>query len=348
MRSSVRIVFVVVLALLSFDAGAQSHPPSYYDNATWVGTSSGVAKVLTSSGAETDYALSSTPKRVAIDDRNGVVWIFRPRAKLRALNFDGTVAVADLNVPLPDLSIPAADVDPLVPPDTTILLQTLTPKYAGLAVDLATGDVWVAIGTGYFRYSQTGSLISSSTPSIVGVPSPDYAVGMAISGSRHWEAFRNSVRDLTSGLTITPPSNQSVVAIDADRDSGNLFVVYSGSIVRYSSSGALLFSLSINNGVSVTADPAGGAYVATTTDLIHLDSTNALVFDLAPYSGAMPPTPIVALTVDLSNEHAWVASPFILEDVTTAPAINRQVIFAPKTMKSHGVGTSASLLMCAQ
>ena len=184
---------------------------------------------------------TANTKAHAVDVGGENYWILSWDAILRSYDFEGNQKVS------------------VTPPTTPGGGDKIS-----LEVDFKDGSVMLAFGTKLYHYSETGSLVRTTTFSdSVQAIAIDARVGHTI------VVRSNSVVgiDRDDGSTTFTISLSGGTSVGVDPFTGEFWVSFASTIRQYSSSGSELNNVSLSGGAGVAIDGLNGAWVASGASL---------------------------------------------------------------------------------
>jgi RHS repeat-associated protein len=256
---------------------AQESPAAV--NALWVAESSGVIKVAAADGT----LLLEVPglanvRAAAVDHHRPTLWLYAGQ-NVYAYGYDGTQKL----------------VVPLVLPN---------PANAALAVNEHDGSIWLGADQNLVSVSASGQVLQSLLLA-------DNVKSLAIdaAGALLWVGAASSAAayDAIAGTLVSSLDlGASPDLRDLDLDpSGKIWVALSTGVRRYAEDGSLLLAATVTAPLHVAGDGHGGAWVATTKDVLQLSPAGQVTVSLSPFGGQGK---IVEVVLDPSNGDAWVAN----------------------------------------
>jgi RHS repeat-associated protein len=191
-----------------------------------------------------------------------------------------------------------------------------SPVY--LAAHPADGSVWVAIGTTVFQLDSHGVVKTSLTTSkaVVALTADRVGQRVWVAAGTTLSAY-NTTAQVTS--TIYLGSGNPALAASSDAGSGDLWVVVSSEVRRYSGTGQLAAHTALASAAAgglIAADGQGTAWLAVGSDLYHLDAQGAV--EGASIPTAADTTSIRALAADPTDGSLWVARKVQVHHVDSA------------------------------
>lgn len=257
----------------------------------WISAGDGVFKISPADGIPVlELAGLSHILALTVDETNNHVWLYS-RKHLRAYDAQGKLLVnADMPRNFPGNSP------------------------AGMAVDSATGNVWIGIHHKLYHLDLQGNL--QATLSL-----KNDITGLALdrARSRLWVAENHGLVALdkvgNTFLTINLGREDKPTGINYDASLDQVWVASKHKLARYDQAGAQIFSARLGDGIEVgrflAADGQGGLWAASKRKLAHFDSNGILQFTLQPFTtdpdggGAWK---IIDLASDIRSHTVWVAS----------------------------------------
>jgi RHS repeat-associated protein len=280
--------------------GFAQSPTPHFENALWIAETGGLLKVATADG-DLLFEISGLGevRAVAVDDRRGMVWLYAERT-LRAYGFDGE---AQLSIPV----------------------SSPNSAHAALTVNAEDGSVWLGTGKDLWSFSASGQLLHSlRLASNIETLSADGANG------RLWVGTANDVvaRDLPSAAPLQAlelGAQPAVNDLSVDPATGEVWVALRDGVRRFNLAGQLLSSTPTRD-VRRVAATEGGAWAATTKDLLKITASGSIALALRPFSGNGA---ISELAADSSDGSIWLANNKDVVQVSGAGQRLRYLEFQP-------------------
>lgn len=297
------------LVLVSTDGAGNTSAPtavtlgplrSPFVDALWVATSEGLHKLATSDGAPLLQIAEPVGLRaVRVDERQHVVWAYRPGALL-AYDFSGTL-LRSVALPLP------ADYSEATP--------------VALAAASHSGSVWVSVGETLQRVDAQGSVRLTAI-----FPAPIVAVVVDLDRDEIWVGTPGELGAYRE--TFIPPQRVPVLvpvrtlelagagelrALAWEAAARRLWVGLTGGVRVYDDAEGLVAETVLASTTSaISLDGQGGMWVATPTQLLRLGPAGQLHTALDPWPGAGP---LIGVAGQARDGSAWVTSATTLTQV---------------------------------
>ncbi len=291
---------VVSLALLAPGQTlvAQENPAAV--NALWVAESAGVLEVATADGSLLLEVPGLTNVRAAaVDHHRPTLWLYAGH-NVYAYGYDGAQKL----------------VVPLALPN---------PSNAALAVNEHDGSIWLGADQNLVSVSASGQVLQS-------LRLADNVKSLAVdaAGALLWVGTASSAGayDAISGAQVSAlglGSSPDLRDLDLDT-SGKVWVALGSGVRSYAEDGTLLLAAAVAAPLHVAGDGHGGAWVATTKDVLQLGPAGQVTASLSPFGGQGT---IVEVVLDPSNGDAWVANDRAVAQVDTGGHLVRAFQFQP-------------------
>jgi len=289
----------IAFALLAVaQTDAQQDPATV--NALWVAESSGVLKIATADGSlRLEIPGLANVRAVAVDHHRPTIWLYAGQ-NLYAYGYDGS---QELVVPL---SLP-------------------DPSRASLAVNEHDGSIWLGADQNLVSISSSGQALRS-----LQLAANVQSLAIDAAGSLLWVGTSSSAAafDAISGAQVSSldlGSRPDLRDLDVD-PTGRVWVALDAGVRRYAEDGTLLLAAALTGSLHVAGDGHGGAWVATSKNLLRLSPGGQVTASVSPFGDQGK---IVEVVLDSSNDGAWVANETSVAQVDAADHLVRAFQFQP-------------------
>ncbi|MDH5528240.1 MAG: HYR domain-containing protein, partial [Nitrospirota bacterium] len=294
------IVFTALLAFVAFSVPATSQtPPSatLYEDAAWIGTESGIARVGIADGqVKVSVPMSAPEIAIAVDERRLIVWAFNGTT---ISNFDFNGAL-QFSVPVTS-GLPEGD--PLL----------AVPS----AINPNDGSVWAGVGRNLYHVFPDGTVTGP-------VVFDDHIKGLAVDDPRGrvWVGVRNQLAllDLSANPILPPVAVPSLKDLAVDEGTGEAWVVTPTALKRFDATLTSLFSQDLDIAPKhVSTHGGGGIWVASYSEVVRFNAAGVEQSRVTPFAavdpdsydesgGTLVTVTIEALDVTHDDTVAWVGS----------------------------------------
>lgn len=299
-------VFLTIAVTASCKLQEQLGDPDQL-SALWVSAHQGVARLDVGTG-EPLLVLPDTRKNaaIAVDAQRSILWVQVDRA-LRAYSFDGETL------------------------DEQLILDADAGRHDDviIAVEPGSGAVWGAAKHMLFRYD-SGHV--ELIPTL-----PDHEIkSMVIMGDSNqvWILLddRMQIFDFSGHLlgSIALQAGESGVAMDWDRETGDIWVATSRWLTRMSPDGTRELQVARSGVRHISTDGLGGLWVSDGGELEYLDSEGQSVFSLNAFAMTQHGK-ILALGRYPTGPSIWVSGKNTLSRIDSSGQIVR--LFSQRTLK---------------
>lgn len=306
-RAALRVLGVVLLVVATTVVrGATSEP-----SALWVAGSDTAYKVSNSTG-EVLFSIIRPHQleTVTVDQQTGNIWLYG----------QGTVAgYSNVGTSLIDISVTK---------------WVTGGRPSDLVIDESNGDIWLGINKELYQFSVIGQHKNQYK-----FPHPIDAVTLA-DDSVVYVAAKNQVF-VASGTqmpTVMLDLGAAVTIHDMEFDNQErvLWIAMNDRVRRFDTvTGRLTADVMLNantSAIALSSDGAGGLWVATHRDLIHVNSGGAIAFMLQPFAGWEDGVggqggTIVDLIANPLDQSAWIATTKRLKHFSASSAELHDVSF---------------------
>jgi RHS repeat-associated protein len=273
-------------------------------NALWIAENNGVLKMATGDGSILfEVSEIGNVRAVCVHRKLGEVWAL---VNQTLLSFDF------LGNHLRSVEIPTGA-------SSTI--------HAAIEVDQESGNLWVGIGSLLYLFDSSGIHLASFE-----IDETIRALAVEEDRSWLWVGTQRSVHALNpSGaemLVIDLGQGSQLADLDFDASMSKLWIALSKAVQVYSSAGALIADYQITGIELVSADQAGGAWLATKKDLLRVNSDGAVLLSVEPFQGNGVLVGLQVNPIDLSS---WCSTQTAVAHVNVSGQMIYEVFLAGDT-----------------